>query len=152
MRDRVGFAYRYNVANVDPQPWTRRINKRFEELQEDFSKEDYLKILRYVAELELKFELFASKGGEVPSEKSNVENQVIISAGGYNKMAMKTIFICDKCHTEDDVKSVDDWLFPACTTLCFKFQRAEGLKPIHVCKVCAEFLLKEAVKKFVNTH
>ena len=56
-KDRIGFAYSYNVANVDPQPWTHRMLERVEELKEDYSRDDFLKLLHRVAELELKLEL-----------------------------------------------------------------------------------------------
>jgi len=51
-----GLGYKYNVANIDPQPETRKIWQRVEELREDFPPDERERLLHYVAELELKLE------------------------------------------------------------------------------------------------
>jgi len=53
LSNRIGFAYAYNVAGIDPQPLQRKIWARVAELREDFKKEDYERMLHYIAELEL---------------------------------------------------------------------------------------------------
>ena len=55
-KDGIGFAYRYNTASVDPQPFYRKVLERVEELKQDFKESDYLKMLAYIAELEIKNE------------------------------------------------------------------------------------------------
>ena len=75
----IGFAYCYNTANVDPQPLTHRMLERVEELKEDYAKEDFLKLLHRIAELELKAEHFTSIGGVVDFNKN--EQHAMLKAG-----------------------------------------------------------------------
>ena len=55
-RDSVGFSYRYNVANIDPMPFFRKVEERKKELREDYSKEDYEQMISRIAVLELEIE------------------------------------------------------------------------------------------------
>lgn len=50
--------YQKNISCIDPQPEARKHLEREKELKEDFGREDYSKMIAYIAKLEIELEKY----------------------------------------------------------------------------------------------
>ncbi|MFA5452738.1 MAG: hypothetical protein WC248_04120 [Candidatus Methanomethylophilaceae archaeon] len=55
-KDSIGFAYAYNVAGVDPSPYSTAVRKRAEEIKQDYTTADFSRMCSRMADLELRNE------------------------------------------------------------------------------------------------
>lgn len=61
--------YKYNVANIDPAPLSRKAHDRAQEIMDSFPPSEYLRLAHYAARLEAENAMLIDKLEKIKDDK-----------------------------------------------------------------------------------